>query len=464
MEATALEQYAIAAKAAGSPRDQAARFISAGYVALKPMLKFHAAARYADVSEVREIMLDGTRGSAKSHAIIAQVGIDDCQRAPGIKVLFLRQTQRAASESFEDLIGRVLRGTKHEANTERIRFPNGSRILIGGYNSDSDIDKYIGVEYDVIVIEEATQISGDKLERLLGSLRTSRDDWKPRAYLSTNPGGIGHAYYKERYIMPHREKRETFTRRFFSSYKDNPFINVDYKVYLEGLTGDLAKAWRDGDWDVFAGQAIKFNRARHVIQPQEIPDYWTRKSGYDWGFAKPFSYTWGARNPDNGRWIIYRNLHQAGVTDPRQVELVKQAEDPRIEKIVRRFADPSIFTPRTQTDQPTSTADVFQAHGIYLTRATNDRMLGKRKIDTLLENMADGFPGLLVFENCTDIIRTLPSLVYSRVHPEDVDTEGDDHDYDGIRYMFTDDITQEAQQRKQPARPAPIQRLRGLVN
>lgn len=457
-----LERYAVTARLAGCSADQVERFISAGYVALPAMLPFHAAARQLDIPTglgTPEVLLDGTRGSAKSHATIAQVGIDDCQRRPGLKYIFLRKTQRAASESFEDLVARVLQNVPHKQNSERIEFRNGSRILIGGYNDDGDISKYIGIEYDGAVIEEATQIKDYQLDMFIGSIRTSRQDWIPRIYYSTNPGGLGHHYIKARFIdgvLPANR------RRFFSSYKDNPFINPEYKAYLEGLTGDLAKAWRDGDWDVFAGQALAFKRDKHVIRPQEIPDYWTRKTGYDWGYAKPFAYGWGARNPDNGRWIIYRALHQAGVTDPRQAEMVKQAEDPRIEKIARRFADPSVFTKDTRTNQPTSTADVFRDHGLILERAVNDRIAGKRKVTNLLEPMADGQPGLLVFETCTDIIRTLPSLAYDLVNPEDVDTSGDDHDYDMIRYLLTDDISQEIKKKREQQQP-PIMQLKGLV-
>jgi hypothetical protein len=85
---------------------------------------------------------------------------------------------------------------------------------------------------------------------------------------------------------------------------------------------------------------------------------------------------------------------------------------------------------------------------VYLTPAVNDRIAGKRKIDKLLEPLADGLPGLLVFETCVNLIRTLPSLVYDTTHPEDVDSSGDDHDYDALRYMLTDD--RDPQPKRQP--------------
>lgn len=463
MELTAtseLESYLQSAKDAGCPADQMENFISAGYVALPSLLPFHALARQIDNRiGVDQILLDGTRGSAKSHAVIAQVGIDDCKRAPGIKCLFLRQTQKAAGESFDDLITRVLRNVPHKKNTERVTFPNGSRILIGGYQNDNDIDKYLGIEYDIIVPEEGTQISGPKFDKLRGSLRTSREDFVPRMYYTTNPGGIGHQHFKHTFIEPNREGRETTTRRFFTSYKDNPFINPEYKAYLEGLTGTLAKQWRDGDWDIFEGMAFSsWRHDLHVVKPFEIPTHYIRMTGTDWGFAAPFVTLWAAKNPDNGRVIIYRGVHEKGLTDPRQAELIKASEDPD-EKIRKRYADPSMWASKTQGNTVTSSADVYAAHGIYLTAANNDRINGKRKVDKLLEPLSDGLPGLLVFENVFDIIRTLPSLIYDKLHPEDVDTSGDDHDYDALRYLLTDDRDPV---KKKPAAPNPYAGLRSL--
>lgn len=453
--AAALEAYLTAAKAAGCPEEQMRRFLAAGYVALKPMLHFHATARAitARACEAREVLLDGTRASAKSHAVIAQVGLDDCQTEPGLKFLFLRQTERAAGESFEDLIGRVLRGVPHQANSQRVTFPNSSRILIGGYRDDNDINKYLGIEYDGLVVEEATQISGDKMQKLFGSVRTSRDTWTPRIYLTTNPGGNGHDFIKQRYVEPQRQGKETVTRRFFCSYKDNPFINREYADYLAGLTGDLARQWRDGDWDIFAGQAFaRWSHERHVVAPFEIPAHYIHMTGTDSGFANPFCTLWAAKNPDNGRIIIYREAYERGLTDPRQAELIRSMEDPT-EKIRKRYADPSMWTKRTQTDDPTSSVDIYATKGIYLTPAVNDRIAGKRKVDRLLEDLPDGKPGLLVFSTCTNLIRTLPSLVYDKVHVEDIDTTGDDHAYDALRYLLTDDRDIKTPQKRTSSAP-----------
>lgn len=440
METTAIERYAIQAKNAGLPVEQVRNFMSSGYVALPNFLPFHAAARQCNERGfgVDRILLDGTRGSAKSHAVIAQIGLDDCQRFPGLKWLFLRKVQRAAAESFQDLVSRVLQGVPHKANSEKVTFSNESKILIGGYNDDNDIARYIGIEYDGVAVEEATQLSGDKLNKLFGSMRTSRQDWIPRSYLTTNAGGIGHSNIKKMFIDPARENRETNTRRFFSSYKDNPFINIEYKQYLEGLTGTLAKIWADCDWDTFAGQAFsQWDYDRHILRGAlDIPAHWTRVRGIDWGYASPFSCLWGAIDPDTNRVILYREVYGVGFTDRQQAERIKMATPPT-ENIAITFADPSMWTKRTITDIATSAADIYAQHGVYLTPGDNGRINGKRKIDRLLANLPDGKPGLMVHESCANFIRTFPELIYDDKNPEDVDTSQEDHAYDALRYLLT---------------------------
>jgi hypothetical protein len=49
----------------------------------------------------------------------------------------------------------------------------------------------------------------------------------------------------------------------------------------------------------------------------------------------------------------------------------------------------------------------------------------------------DECPMLHVFENCTELIRTLPAVPYNQVgNPEDVDTDSEDHLPDALRYLL----------------------------
>jgi PBSX family phage terminase large subunit len=291
--------YGIEALDAGCPTDQVSRFRAADYVAQPKQLEFHAAARECDRDGGPIVVaMGGARGPGKTHATLAQAGIDDCQRIPGLKVLFLRKVQKSAAESLEDLTYRVFHKTDHTfiPSKGRITFPNGSRILLGGFNNERDIEKYVGIEYDLIVIEEITQISFEKIQKLAGSLRTSRDDWRVRMYWSTNPGGIGHLWFKESLVEPYREGRSDshmilggHARFIPATYRDNMFLNPEYVMWLKSLEGQLGQAWREGNWDSFEGMAFPgWDRSRHVVEPFKIPDWWVLWVAVDWGYAKPF--------------------------------------------------------------------------------------------------------------------------------------------------------------------------------
>ena len=326
-----IESMAEAMRDAGLPVDQAARFIGAGYVAIEGMLPFHAWAREADQpGGPTWIALGGKRGPGKSHTIMAQVGLDDCQRHADLKVLFLRKIQKAAAESLEDVIRRVFAFTPYTSNRDRVSFPNGSRILIGGFKDEKDIDKYLGIEYDIIVVEECTQLIENKIDQLRGSLRTSKPDWRPRIYLSTNADGVGLSWFKRRFVEPRRARNETDTRFLDVSHIHNPFINGEYQDWLDGLKGSLRKAWRDGDWDAFAGMAFpQWNRDKHVVEPFDIPDNWIKWRATDWGYSAPFCTLWLAKNPDTRRIYVYRELYATELTDMAQAQNILDMTPPQ---------------------------------------------------------------------------------------------------------------------------------------
>lgn len=427
------------ARSAGMPREQVERFVSSGYVALPWALAFHAAARDADAqSGPQLIACGGARGPGKSHSIMGQLALDDCQREPELKCLFLRKVQKSAGESFDDLVLKVCRNVPHDLKNGNLYFPNGSRILVGGYNAERDIDKYLGLEYDVIALEEGTQITGDKRDKIRGSLRTSKANWRTRWYESTNPGGIGHSDFKRLYVEPHRKHEETLTRFFPSTYRDNPFLKPEYIAYLESLQGDLGRAWRDGDWDVFEGQVFSmWRRELHVIKARPIPEHWRKLRGVDWGFSAPFVCAWGAQDPDTGRVWVYRELAQRELTDREQARSILRLTG-KDERISATYADPSMWTKKNMEDRTFSTEDEYAAVGVGLTKADNDRLTGKRKLVTMLSEKAhDGLPLIQFFENCKYLIDSIPVLTYDAVNVEDVDSSGDDHGYDAVRYMLT---------------------------
>lgn len=436
------------AKASNCPKDQVNNFVSTGYIPSPRQWLFHAAAREADTpTGPVEIAMGGARGGGKSHSIFAQASLDDAQRVPSLKVLFIRKTAISAKESFGDLIERILQGkVSYSISNNTISFPNGSRILLGGFHSEDDIDKYVGVEYDLIVIEELNQLTEDKLEKLRGSLRTSKRNWRPRLYVSFNPGGIGHNMVKSRYVLPRRLGAETSTRFINATYTDNPHLNKEYTSYLESLTGDLGRAWREGDFDLFAGQFFKeWNEKIHVTEPFTIPDGWNRFCAFDYGLNHPLSLGWYATSPDS-QVIKYRQLHGSGMTYTQAAEEYTAMTMPN-ENIQYISCDPALWAKKGENDDLLSGAEIFARRVGELTgkqprliKAENARVVGWGVVREYLrpylgpDNKLTA--KLQVFSTCYDTIKSAPEQIHSETVPEDMMKQNGDDSWDETRYAL----------------------------
>lgn len=442
-----LDKLAAMAREAGMPRDQLERFLEAAYIPLPWQLKFHAAAREADKEDGPvDIGAGGARGPGKSHAIFSQVALDDCQRVKNLKGLFLRQTAVSAQESFDDLIDKTIRGRiAFEKKNNTVVFPNGSRILLGGFKDEKDIEKYVGIEYDFIVIEERNQLPGERIQKLKGSLRTSKQDWRPRMYSSFNPGGIGHTDVKNTFVVPHRLREEKKTRFIPSTYLDNPFLNTEYTEYLEDLTGDLGKAWREGEWDLFAGQYFsEWDYDLHVVEPFEIPKDWKRFKAGDAGYVQP-SIGWYAVSPD-GQLYRYRELYKGNLSFSQQAEECVALQNPD-EEISYEVWDPAFWSKKGEDKNALSGADIYAQRIKKLTgkeprmiKGNNSRVVGWQMVREYLRPYLNGFEDtiakLQVFSTCSAFIEHFPQLQHDERNPEDVAKQGHDHPGDEVRYAI----------------------------
>lgn len=441
-----LERFLAAARAAGCPADQVRGFIQAGYVPQPKQLRFHALARTCDADGgPTEIGFGGARGGGKSHCVLGQVGVDDCQRYPGLKVLLLRKVAKAAREGFLDLRGRVLMGVPNVYRVQEgmLAFPNGSRIILGHFHNESDVDAYLGLEYDVIAVEEATTLTSAKYKNIRTCLRTSKAGWRPRMYSSTNPGGVGHAWYKRAFIEPQRRGQESETRFVPSTVDDNAFVNPEYRGTLDTLTGWQKRAWRFGDWDIAAGQFFTTWR-EDVHVRQKLPDVSTLRSVWaalDYGFTHyTVCYLLGEDGDGNiyfldehaeRRWVVER---QAGA-----IRAMVERNGLSLDRLDAFVAGRDVWS--TQRDGGTVAAEYAQ-HGIVLTPANDDRIQGAAELLSRLGDPEAGVaPRMTVSAKCGRLIECLPTLEHNPYRAEDVlnvDTDedglGGDDPYDAARY------------------------------
>jgi phage terminase large subunit len=450
------QAFVSAAVAAGCPEDQVRNLIRARVWLQERQLVASAAARLCDRADgPTAVGYGGARGGGKSHWLLAQMGADDCQRVPGLKCLLLRKVGKANMEHFEDLRRRLFNRLPHEFSAFRgvLTFTNGSRIIAGHFQAEKDIDAYLGLEYDVIGIEEATTLSSRKHQDISTCCRTSKPDWRPRIYSTSNPGGVGHAWYRTRFVAPFLEKRETETRFVPARVSDNRWNNPDYVRVLQGLSGWQKRAWLDGEWDIAAGQFFStFRRDVHVV------DQFDDKRGVEWLAVLDYGFTHytvvllGCLDSDGNLFVVDEHAERKWLPD-RHAAAIKarlarhgiksEGRNPKAEgsQELRRFVAGADVLSK-QSDGST-VASQYARLGFTLRPANMERVGGWAEILQRLGDVEAGVtPRLFIHARCARLIECLRSLQHDPNRPEDVlkvdaDEEGvgGDDAGDALRYL-----------------------------
>lgn len=408
----------------------------------------------------RHIAFGGARGGGKSWAVRTKAKLLAFRYA-GIRILIVRRSYPELINNHINILRRELKDTAIYNDRDKIlKFINGSTINFMYCDNDGDLERLQGVEYDVIFIDEATQLSEYQMKTISACVR-GVNRFPKRMYYTCNPGGKGHAYIKRLFIdKKYRDGENPDDYGFIQSLAtDNTALmeyQPDYINQLESLPPKLKEAWLYGKWDIFEGQffddfvigdekAQEKRRFTHVIKPFDISSGdargWNIYRSYDFGYNKPFSCAWWAVDYDG---IIYRILEVYGCTDtPNEgVRWTPEKQFKEISKIEREHpwlsgrniqgvADPSIW----DASRGESVADTAARYGIYFSPGDNKRIAGWMQCHYRLQFDNEGYPRMYVFNNCKAFIRTIPELTFSNTNPEDLDTSGEDHAADEWRYF-----------------------------
>lgn len=412
-----------------------------------------------------EALYGGAAGGGKSDALLMEATRQTHNR--NYKALILRKTFPELEELIVrslDLYPKAFPGARYNDNKHVWIFPSGARIYFGSIQHKKDRKKYQGQQYAFIGFDELTHFAWEEYSYLFSRCRSS--DPTIRCYIraTTNPGGIGHGWVKQRFIsgkIPLQtyvsiinvngvEYRKTKVFVPATVYDNKKLIeaNPDYVASLAMLPEAELRALLGGDWDSFQGQVFTEWRNRpndtftwtHVIPTFEPPKEWKRYRSFDFGYAKPFSVAWWAIDFD-GRVYRYRELYgwngtpNTGVkwTPDRIAKEIRMIED-KYEKgnNIIGIADPSIW----DASRGESIAETMEKHRVYWEPGDNDRLAGKMQIHYRMQFDTEGKPMMYVMDCCKNFIRTVPDLVYDELDVEDIDTTQEDHIYDEIRYFL----------------------------
>lgn len=385
------------------------------------------------LSTKRHTAYGGARGGGKSWALRRKFVLL-ALNYPGLKLLLLRRTLAELRENHILLLQEELNKIARFVERDKLFiFPNKSKIKMGYCEHESDVFQYQGQEYDVIGLEEATHFTDAQRLFLSTCNRTTRTDFIPRMYYTANPGGIGHSWFKRLFVdklFMNEESEENYSFIRANIY-DNEILmnsNPEYLSQLKTLPEEMKRAHLYGDWNVFAGQFFKeFNSEKHVIKPFDIPKSWKRFRSLDYGLDMTCCHWW-AVSPE-GKSYIYRELYQPGLTLSEAAKKITECT-PENEKISYTSASPDLWNARQESSR--SGQEIMYNSGLYgLVKANNSRIPGWRVLREMLCNNE-----IFFFENCSNIIRTLPLLQFDEVKTEDA--KDSPHEYthapESIRY------------------------------
>ncbi len=424
---------------------------------------------------VFEVFFGGARGGGKTEASLGDWLHHSEMYKENAIGLFVRRKLTELSEAIarsKQLFTPL--GAKYNEQKKEWKMKSGARLRFAYLERDSDAEAYQGHSYTRIYVEELCNFpSPAPINKLRATLRSGAG--VPCGMrLTGNPGGPGHNWVKARYVDPAPMGWKIITEsveieidgirevvsldRVFipSKLVDNKLLMRNDPTYVLRLRQSgseaLVRAWLEGDWSVVDGAFFnEIDYKVHVLDALAVREFCRanpqalRFRSFDWGSAKPFSVIWYIltdRDAALGRNTIPKNSLIAykewyGASGPN-VGLKMSAENvargikerEKGERISYGVADPAIFT----RDGGPSIAEMMAIVGISWRRADNKRKPGWEKVRQMLHHSPTVVPRLYFSEDCSDLLRTLPTLQHDDLDSEDLDTEGEDHAADSLRY------------------------------
>lgn len=200
-----------------------------------------------DKVDAKEALFGGAAGGGKSSALLytAMKYVHD----PRYSALLVRKTYADLSKpgALLDRIQEWVAGTAatYNAMLKRVTFPSGAKISFGHLESANAHLAFQGAEYQMVGVDELTQLPERQYRYLLSRLRRLSDRDTPlRSRNSANPGGPGHQWTYDRFVGPNAVGVYIPSR-----LHDNPHLDAEsYREQLALLDPVTRAQLLDGSW------------------------------------------------------------------------------------------------------------------------------------------------------------------------------------------------------------------------
>ncbi len=225
--------------------------------------------------EADELLYGGAAGGGKSEWLIRHAA-RELLKYPGNRGVIFRRVFPSLNRT---IIPRAIALLKPWAKYNKVEhtftFTNGSVLELASLQYEHTVMEYQGSEYGFIGFEEVTEFLESQLDFMKSRLRAPVEGVRPHLIATTNPGGVGHAWVKRRYVKPKPDDYagdvppapfevwrpppsdsdpEPLSRCFVpATLKDNPKLCKRDPAYINKIRSmrnrGLRLALEHGDWD-----------------------------------------------------------------------------------------------------------------------------------------------------------------------------------------------------------------------
>ena len=267
-----------------------------------------------------EVLLSGPAGTGKSRACLEKIH-DVCRTFPGVRALILRKELTALTSTgmvtFREKVvpeaisaGMVKEHGGGTMTPAAFRYNhNGSVVVVGGMDKAS---KIMSSEYDMIYIQEATELEEDDWESLTTRLRNNKAPIQ-QLLADCNPSTPTH-WLKQRCdkgktVMLNTQHEEN--PLLYDDYGELTSVGINYMSKLDALTGVRFQRLRKGLWAAAEGVIFEhWDPAVHLIEPFMVPMEWRRWWSVDFGHTHPFVWQNWAED-DDGRLFLTQEIYRS---------------------------------------------------------------------------------------------------------------------------------------------------------
>lgn len=358
-----------------------------------------------------EIVISGPAGTGKTRAILEWIH-ERCQTET-VRVLVVRKTleslKASALVTYQDQVLYEFDGK--ESRYDGVTYfggnkilpasftyrETGSKIIVGGLDKPS---KILSTEYDIIYVNEATELTIDEWEKLIGrKQRPTLDQHRPPSLLvgDCNPDAPTH-WIKQREALG-------LLKHWPSRHEDNPAMwdaeqgewtqsGIDYIGNLDTLTGVRKERFRFGRWVAAEGQVYEgWDASVHVIDTfqgksrEEViaafPHYWD----VDFGFTNPFVWHDWCLSPDGDLILVDEIYRIQRLVEDHAVDITQRTQG--------RACPIAVITDHDAEDRAT-----FERHARVRTQAAiKDVSPGIQAVQSRLKVQPNGRPRLMLFRD-----------------------------------------------------------------